>query len=887
MLFSTSIASRPILHKCFIIKFSSFLSSSCYTSSAAAVQPFLPTPNFDEYDSKQLASSFKDWFRTREDALLNRIFEILAATATTTKEDDDDLPVSARTSELELSQLGLRLNEMFVLRVLKSGKDVLSCLKFFDWAGRQPGFYHTRATFHAIFKILSKQKLMSVMLDFLESYRMQKMSHRVRFYDTLVAGYAVAGKPGIALKLFGAMRFQGFDLGPFAYHVFLNALVEQSCFDVVEVVLKQIKLRGLENEVTSCIRVKNYCKQNKLSEAVFYLRRLQSKGDVINDHMVGILVDAHCKKNKFKEAHRLMEDFWGLRKFSLGNTYGIWIRNLVQAGKLDGAMDFLQSKKLMEGYVPEVFRYNVLVCRLLRENRLDDVCDLLVEMMEGRISPDKVTMNAAMCFFCKAGMVDVALDLYHSRSDFGLSLNSLAYNYLINTLCGDGSVDEAYRVLLDSIKQGYFPGKRTTCILADALCREGKLDKMKELVLMSLELNIMQSEALSVKFISALCKARRVEDGYCIHGQLKRHDKVSYRYTYLDLIHGFNRANRRDMSSRLLIEMQENGHRPTRKMYRAVICCICTMVNPENCFFKLLEMQLSRQEPACKLFNFFIDGAGHAKRPDLAREVFEMMARNGIEHNSDTKIFMMQSYLKGERIADALNFYNDLCKKSKKGNPGRKLNNTMVVGLSKANRPDLALEVLRDLREKGLLPSLESYEELVRSFCTVENYDMVVEVVDDLLKTGRKVSSFIGNTLLLHSVRSRELYQAWVQSGNVTTEAFPSGDFTLGELIGLFSGVYEVNEQLEDLDEVIEQCFPLDNFTYNTLLRRLSMTNRLDSFVELFNKMRKKGYQPDSYTYNIVVQSLCKHGRRNEAMRWVEEIHRMGFELTKHTEQLM
>ncbi|KAF9625041.1 hypothetical protein IFM89_017189 [Coptis chinensis] len=797
MLFSTSIASRPILHKCFIIKFSSFLSSSCYTSSAAAVQPFLPTPNFDEYDSKQLASSFKDWFRTREDALLNRIFEILAATATTTKEDDDDLPVSARTSELELSQLGLRLNEMFVLRVLKSGKDVLSCLKFFDWAGRQPGFYHTRATFHAIFKILSKQKLMSVMLDFLESYRMQKMSHRVRFYDTLVAGYAVAGKPGIALKLFGAMRFQGFDLGPFAYHVFLNALVEQSCFDVVEVVLKQIKLRGLENE---------------------------SKGDVINDHMVGILVDAHCKKNKFKEAHRLMEDFWGLRKFSLGNTMGMF---------------------------PGI-RYNVLVCRLLRENRLDDVCDLLVEMMEGE--------------FLRI---------------------SLAYNYLINTLCGDGSVDEAYRVLLDSIKQGYFPGKRTTCILADALCREGKLDKMKELVLMSLELNIMQSEAVCVKFISALCKARRVEDGYCIHGQLKRHDKVSYRYTYLDLIHGFNRANRRDMSSRLLIEMQENGHRPTRKMYRAVICCICTMVNPENCFFKLLEMQLSRQEPACKLFNFFIDGAGHAKRPDLAREVFEMMARNGIEHNSDTKIFMMQSYLKGERIADALNFYNDLCKKSKKGNPGRKLNNTMVVGLSKANRPDLALEVLRDLREKGLLPSLESYEELVRSFCTVENYDMVVEVVDDLLKTGRKVSSFIGNTLLLHSVRSRELYQAWVQSGNVTTEAFPSGDFTLGELIGLFSGVYEVNEQLEDLDEVIEQCFPLNNFTYNTLLRRLSMTNRLDSFVELFNKMRKKGYQPDSYTYNIVVQSLCKHGRRNEAMRWVGEMHRMGFDLTKHTEQLM
>ncbi|KAF9619297.1 hypothetical protein IFM89_006484 [Coptis chinensis] len=59
------------------------------------------------------------------------------------------------------------------------------------------------------------------------------------------------------------------------------------------------------------------------------------------------------KEFEFEEAHRLMENFWSLRKFPLGHMYGIWIRDHVQAGKLDGAMDFLQSKKLMEGYVPE------------------------------------------------------------------------------------------------------------------------------------------------------------------------------------------------------------------------------------------------------------------------------------------------------------------------------------------------------------------------------------------------------------------------------------------------------------------------------------------------------------------------------------------------------
>ena len=68
-----------------------------------------------------------------------------------------------------------------------------------------------------------------------------------------------------------------------------------------------------------------------------------------------------------------------------------------------------------------MFRYNVLICSLLRENRLEELCDLLMEMKDGQISPDMVTMNAALCFFCKAGMVDVALELYNLRSEFGLS----------------------------------------------------------------------------------------------------------------------------------------------------------------------------------------------------------------------------------------------------------------------------------------------------------------------------------------------------------------------------------------------------------------------------------------------------------------------------------
>ncbi|KAI8574354.1 hypothetical protein RHMOL_Rhmol01G0347700 [Rhododendron molle] len=824
-----------------------FFSNSLATAATAPSTPPPPptTTTIRSSDELQLqakvvARSFKDWFKSGNNALLDLIFDILRRGG----------PESV-SSDLALTQLGLRLSEPFVLDVLnygKSRKDVLSCLKFFDWAGRQPGpFHHTRATFIAIFKILSRAKLMSLMLDFLDTYTKQRFSHRVRFYSTLVMGYAVAGKPEVALQLFGKMRFQGIDLDGFAYHVLLNALVEERYFDAVEVVAKQISLRGFDSEVTHSILVKNFCEQNQLGKAESVIRGLVSEGWGLSGHVVGTLVDALCKRNQFEKAGELLDEFCGLGMVCAEHAYRVWIRDLVQAGRIDGALEFFKREKTLKGYVPDLFRYNVLICRLLRENRLQDVCDLLMEMNERRVLPDEVTMNAALCFFCKAGMVEVALELYNSRNEFGLSPSSMAYNFLINTLCGDGSIDEAYHVLKDSVDQGYFPGKKTFSILADALCREGKFDKMKELVVVALGRNMMPSNSVYDKFISALCKGGRVEDGYLVHGALNRSNKVASRNTYVNLIYGFNKSNRGDIAARLLLEMQEKGHSPTRKLYRAVIRCVCDMENPEKQFLKLLEMQLSRYEPSCQVFNFFIDGAGHARKPELARQVYEMMVRSGIEPNLGSDILMLQSYLKSEKISDALNFYRDLAQRRR---IGKKLCNTIIVGLCKANKPDLALEILGEIRENKLKPSLECYEELVKVLCSNNRYSVVVNLLDDLIKVGRPISSFIGNVLLLHSLKSQELYWDWVRTRDVQNET--SSSWLLSQLICSFSSHKMNQDGLIQLNFLIDMHIPIFRGTSELTLDTLRKF-RQDRLLFLWSHVIQKGFGPILVSYSIGV----------------------------------
>uniref|UniRef100_A0A2P2L703 Uncharacterized protein MANES_01G175200 n=1 Tax=Rhizophora mucronata TaxID=61149 RepID=A0A2P2L703_RHIMU len=861
-----------------------FYCNHCYYNSAAYATA-VEDAKVNGSSLSVVGAYFKEWFKKGRNASLNdggepvlleRIYEILSNGGGGRGEEEQHT--------VGLSQLGLRLSEKFVLEVLSYGRaknDVLFCLRFFDWVGHQKGFHHTRNTFYAIFKILSRAKLMPLVVDFLDKYMAEKfIHHKFGFYSVLVIGYALAGKPMFALQLFGRMRFMGLDLDAFSYHVLLSALVEEGCFEAVEAISNQILARGFQKDVTHSVIVKSFCKQKLFDQAESYLRRalLNDQDRGFGDsygYAVSFLVDALCKDDQFEKARNVIDVYIELGEVPVEPAYDAWFRNLAQSGKLGEALEFLQKQKSFKGYVPGIFRYNGLLLRLLKEDHLEEACDLLTEMIESQISPDAITMNAALRFFCKAGMVDVALDLYNSRSDFGISPNTMTYNCLINALLGDGSTDEAYRVLRNSAGQGYFPGRRTFIILADALCREGKLDKMKELLLYTLEQNFIPSDSTYDKFISALCRAGRVEDGYMIHKQLCRINRVAKITTYVNLINGFRKLCRGDIAARLLLEMQDKGYDPRKPLVRSVIECLCHMENPELHFFKLLGMQLSHREPNCYTYNFFISGAGYAKRPDLGRQVFEMMERSGILPNVISEILMLQCFLKSQRISDALNFLDVV--RHRRGKIGKRLYNTMVVGLCKANKVDLALDFLKKMLSEGLTPSIYCFEELVSLLCSSKRYDTVIHLIDELGREGRCISSFIGNQILLHAFNGDELHKTWIRYKEAQSET-SYGLSVLGQLIGSVSTHNRLSQQVYNLDEVIDECFPPDTFTYNLLLRKLCISD-VDHACELFNRMCQKGHEPNRWTYDVMVRSLFKQGRVAEADRWMMAMDRGGFHL--------
>ncbi|XP_010521287.1 PREDICTED: pentatricopeptide repeat-containing protein At1g71210 [Tarenaya hassleriana] len=810
-----------------------------------------------QFSTGDIVGCLKDWFKSsphiQADRFLdlNRIFEILRSPSAS--DGGEDL-------HLRLSRLGIRLSEELILRVLSfGGNDVASCIKFFDWASRQPGFYHSRATFHAYFKLLHRAGLTP---DF-------SIPHSLRVSDALVIGYSLVGQVDVALRHFGSMRFRGLDLDSFGYHVLLNALVEESYFDTVDVIVDQISSRGFVCGITHSILVKSFCKQGKLTEAENYVRSLlKTDGDPDGfSTAYGLVVDALCSRNLFRRAARLLDEVRELGTVRMDRGYSIWIKALIRARSSLGAVHFLHKlNSLGDGRVVDVFTYNALVLQLLRENRLMEVCDVIIEMMEQGVSPDKGTMNAVLCFFCKAGLVDIALELCRSRSEIGLALTTMAYNYLINTLCEQDhrSVERAYGIFKASIDQGHFPGRYTLHILAKALCEKGKLENMKELSILSLRHRLLPSGVAYGRFVSALCKAGKLEDGLLIRDDLVRAGIDITANMFISLITVSVRSNKGDIAAKLLIEMQKKGYAPAPGLYRSVIQSLCGMENCMDSFFNLLEVQLRLLEDKVKVYNRFIDGAGHAGKPELTAKVYKMMMKDQIRPTLASNILLLKCYIRAGKFSDAVNFFDALCEK---GEVSGKLYHTMIRELCKAKKGNIALMYFDEMKRNGLLPSIECYERVITHMCTNGMYETGIRLVSEFRKTGRPLTAFIGNNLLFNALKTRGIYEAWIRMRD-DLEVTPQMRL-LGELIGIFSGRVRVMGEIKTLDEVIEKCYPLSIFTYNMLLRRLMM-ERVDDALEMVKRLCQRGYEPDQWTHMIIYQGLREAGRWEEAEKWLE-----------------
>ncbi|XP_057838414.2 pentatricopeptide repeat-containing protein At1g71210, mitochondrial isoform X2 [Cryptomeria japonica] len=703
--------------------------------------------------------------------------------------------------ENALAQLGVRLTEECIVKVLKKlgNDDVLSGLMFFDWAARQRNYRHTTAAYCGFFKMLCQSKSNNLMLVWLDSFQKQLNVRGYQFYEVLIMGYAFAGQSHMALQMFGRMRFQGLDLERVGYDALLNRLIEEKCFDVVNAICKQISIsrRHFKSSCsTECIMMRNLCKQGKLEEANELLCKIRNDGSA-----VAIFVTALCKAKRIDEAQTLIDE---IRKegrvSSMSKVYNAWIKGLVEEEKVDDAVECFEEARSFQGFVPGESCYNALVSGLLKKNRLEKVYDvnknrlgkvyiLMNEMKRQLIFPDNCTMNELICFLCqRRGMSDIVLGLCNGLSKMGFSLGNVTYNALISALCRAGKLDEAHRVLQNDIATGFNIRKQTYFDIVISLNKTRKMDVMQQVIDTGIKRLNAPNVSMSSTFISILCNTGKIDDKFLVPKKMRRKDILLNRKTYSALIQSFYVTKNSDMAVKLLLEMQEYGHHPSRYIFRSVIKVLCETGHSDQ-VLQLLDMHVSG-------------------KVELAFRYWEEMYDKGL-------------IPKLECCEDLIHV---LCK----------------VGMFTG-----ALKTFADMREKGGRSSTYIYNILLQYSFKVREIDWARVIFQLLYTQGSHpiASMFIGG--LSNSSNLVSILQEIIE------EIFVPNVFTFNMLIGALCKEGKV-EAACDLFNYMPQkgCTP-NAWSYDFIVHGLYMIQRVKEAEAFMKEMIEKGFRPSVWTDNL------------------------------------
>ncbi|KMZ58228.1 hypothetical protein ZOSMA_79G00710 [Zostera marina] len=347
--------------------------------------------------------------------------------------------------------------------------------------------------------------------------------------------------------------------------------------------------------VFDCL-IEAFCKENRLAEALVFVRQICRSGFVPNVISFNKLVDGYCKVGYFGDVSTVLHLMIAVSRPPNEDTYTSIIRELCNRHRVDEAVLIFQGLK-RRGYTINVAMYGIVILGLCKEVKLADARKLFDEMENSGIKLNHHTYNAIIYGYCRIGNLVEAERLYSEMIGKDIEANSVTYNILLIGFCALGWTRQAVKLFDEMPKKGIDRTVQTFNILIRGFCdkrntREG-WDYFRQLVNSS---GLEPNEASYIHLIKALCLERNMNG-----------------------------------ATELFTDMENRGLIPsTNRYYDCLINGYCKVGKVDEGMAWLWKvMNTSNLEPSKFAFNALIEGLTVAGRIDDAFLVLDVMAKFG------------------------------------------------------------------------------------------------------------------------------------------------------------------------------------------------------------------------------------------------------------------
>ncbi|CAA7410746.1 unnamed protein product [Spirodela intermedia] len=415
--------------------------------------------------------------------------------------------------EMALKKLALagKLDASTVESVLRrypasTAGDRSTLLRFFVWAGLQPGYRHSAAAYSAACDALQLSRRPETVNLLLDAYQSDAVPVSVRTFKVLLILCRQAGSGEQALQVLRRMAEFGCRPDTSSFNSVIRLLLvsggggggegEKKKIEVAEELLEEMTVAGVQPDMVTCVSmVKALCGAGRLDEARGLVGRMKSRGCLPNVVVYTALLDGACNSGDLPAAMELLEE---MESGAAGEsckpnvvTYTCLMKCLCEMGRAEEAICFLDrmgkhgaaanraavatllgglcrqgtaaaaaeafavaERVVRDGVVTSEEAYSSLLLCFLREGKVAAAEELAEKMLDSGVNPDGAARNLMLREICAARRPLDGLLWVNAMWAKGLTLDADVYSSLLDVAFEEGHLREAVGMVNGMVQRG-------------------------------------------------------------------------------------------------------------------------------------------------------------------------------------------------------------------------------------------------------------------------------------------------------------------------------------------------------------------------------------------------------------------------------------------------
>ncbi|KAL3525207.1 hypothetical protein ACH5RR_013579 [Cinchona calisaya] len=233
---------------------------------------------------------------------------------------------------------------------------------------------------------------------------------------------------------------------------------------------------------------------------------------------------------------------------------------------------------------------------------------------------------------------------------------------------------------------------------------------------------------------------------------------------------------------------------------------------------------------------------------------------------------VLQSFSSTATLQDSIFFLNHMIKTHPSFSPDSSTYNVLLVQACKAQEFSISSvhQVLNYMSSQGFTPNKVSTDVAVRTLCSCGREEDAIELVKNLSGKNLIPDSYTYNFLVRQLVKNRELstVNSFIKEMREGFDVKPDL-VTYTIMIDNVCNRKNLREATRLLGILSEEGYKPDCYVYNTLMKGHCMLNQSGEVLDVYKKMKEEGVEPDLVTYNTLIYGLSKSGRVKEAKKFL------------------